>query len=103
MVLLKAASSLANEIVARFERGDAAEGLVNRLIAESNVIERYVARLGDGLPVDCRKELERLASAVQNAVNCGNGWLKSAAGPELAAQAQRQRLCQAYGLQIPYN
>lgn len=97
-VLLKTAAGLVNEITQRFERGDAAERLIGQLITQTTIIERYVARLGEGLPSDCRAEIARLVEAVQVAVKRGNSWLAQADGPELAKQNLQRRVCRAYGL-----
>jgi hypothetical protein len=98
IVLLKATTGLVNEITARFERGDAAEKLVDRLVTQATIIERYVARLGDGLPGSCRAEIAQLLADVQTAVKCGNNWLAQADGPKLATQNLQRRVCRAYGV-----
>jgi hypothetical protein len=103
MLQLRTAFELVSEISARFERGDAAEESVNRLVAQTKIIQRYVARAGDGLSCECRTELANLLAAVQSTLRSGNCWLARAAGPELALQTQRRRLSQAYGLSSRNN
>jgi len=103
MVLLKTATGLVSEITARLDQGDAAEELVGRLITQTTIIERYVARLGDGLSSDCRTEIARLLAGVQDAVRRGNSWLVQADGPELAKQNLQRRVCRAYGLSTRNN
>jgi len=103
MVLLKTATELVNEITARFDRGDAAEELVERLVTQTTIIERYVSRLGEGLPPDCLAEIAQLLDGVQVAVRRGNSWLVQADGPELAEQNLQRRVCRAYGLSTRNN
>ncbi|HEV3440126.1 MAG TPA: hypothetical protein VG122_22350 [Gemmata sp.] len=103
MVLLKTATDLVSEITTRFDRGDAAEALVERLVAQTTIIERYVSRLGDGLPSDCLAEIARLLAGVQAAVKRGNSWLVQADGPELAKQNLQRRVSRAYGLSTRNN
>jgi hypothetical protein len=98
MVLLTLANSLAEEIAARFARGDAAEALVSRLAAETRIIARYVSRIGNEMTDECRKELARLQKAVEKSVGAGGGWLEKSNGPELAAINLRHRVSRAYGL-----
>jgi hypothetical protein len=103
MVILKVTSDLVNEITARFEQGDAAEKLVARLVSQATIIERYVARIGDGLTSECQLEIALLLENVQAAVKCGKDWLTQADGPELATLNIQWRICQAYGLSTRNN
>lgn len=103
MFHLAATNRLVEEIAQRMKRGDAAAELVTRLLAQTKIISRFVARLGDGIPEKCREELSRLHNAVQNAVMVGDRWLAESAGPELAAQTLKRRISRAYGLITHYN
>jgi hypothetical protein len=98
MFLLKEATALVDDIASRFERGDASEKLIERLIAQTRIVERYVARLGDNVPSHCRMEIAVLLRNVQAAVSKGSNWLARADGPELAQQNLQRRVCRAYGL-----
>jgi hypothetical protein len=103
IVLLKAATELVDEIHVRFDRGDAANDLVARLVAQTTLIQRYMARLRDELPNECRMLFARLLKGVQSAVNGGDAWLSRAAGPELASEVLRQRICKTYGVPTRNN
>jgi hypothetical protein len=103
MVLLKAATELVEEIHVRFDRGDAANDLVARLVAQTTLIQRYMARLQGELPTECRMQLAKLMKGVESAVNDGDAWLSGAAGPELASEVLRQRICRTYGVRTRNN
>lgn len=103
MNLLKSANELVFEIGRLFEHGDAAGEAVNRLVAQTTLIQRYVARLGDGLPGDCRDQIARLSRSVQDVVRRGETWLSTADGPELATQVLRNRICRTYGMPARNN
>jgi hypothetical protein len=101
--LLRAANQLVEEIGVRLKNGDAADDQVRTLVGQTRIISRYIARMGDGLSEDCRREFHQLLVNVQKAVTIGNGWLAQAAGPELAAQALKQKLSRAYGVPTHLN
>jgi hypothetical protein len=103
LVLLKAATELVEEIQVRFDRGDAAADLVASLVTQTTLIQRYIARLGAELPNECSLQFAKLIEGVQSAVGGGNTWLSRAAGPELATEVLRQRICKTYGLATRNN
>ena len=103
MAVLNGTTSLVNEITTRMERGDAAEKLVNQLVAQVKIIERYVARLGDGLSNECRLKIAQLLSRVQDAVKNGKNWMAKADGPELAILNLQRRISKTYGLSMRDN
>jgi hypothetical protein len=103
MVVLKAATELVREIKVRFERGDAARELVSRLVTQTTIIQRYIARLGNDLPKDVTDQIGKLFTDVKAVVECGDNWLSKAAGPELAAEVVRSRVCRTYGLSTRNN
>lgn len=96
--ILRTTRALVDEIEARFQRGDAASTLVARAVAQTRMIGRYVARIGNDLPDECRIEIAQLLETVDRAVKTGDGWLSEATGPALAAQVLRQRISRAYGV-----
>jgi hypothetical protein len=103
MSLLRSATELISDIQLRFKRGDAAQEQVARLVTQTKLIQKYVARFGGELTSECRARIAMLIQEVQTAVSGGNAWLSRAAGPELAYQVLRQRICKTYGLPTRNN
>lgn len=89
------AEKLVAEITARFDRGDPASGLCDRLNEWVGEIGRGVSATRGRLPDAVSAAIAQLLTHVQMAVARGDAWLTR---PEVNLQITRHRLQRAYGL-----
>ena len=95
MSAVTTAEKLVIEIASRFDRGDAAHDLPNRLAEQVEIIGRGLLEVGVNLPDASREAIAKLLSQIQAAVDRGDAWMSRT---DVSNHLLNHRLRRAYGL-----
>jgi hypothetical protein len=95
---LREATERTQQLMELWKEGQAAPELMQGVVEAGQELREVLVSGGGCLPEDIRQEAIRFIECIEEAIRCGEEWLKSCGEPQLTEIIWRERLGKTYGL-----